>query len=100
VLDNCEHVTDAVAAIAGALLKAAPLLCLLATSREPLRAEGEWQHRLASLAIPPDGVDLAWVRGLRAHAAAGATGNSLNSLCFGIGRLPKHSKSLDTRLFQ
>jgi len=29
------------------------------TSREPLRAEGEWLHRLASLELPPDSVDLS-----------------------------------------
>jgi predicted ATPase len=35
------------------VLKAAPGISILATSREPLRAEGEWLHRLASLALPP-----------------------------------------------
>jgi predicted ATPase/DNA-binding winged helix-turn-helix (wHTH) protein len=52
VLDSCEHVVSAAASIAGAVLKAAPRICILATSREPLRAEGEWLHRLASLEIP------------------------------------------------
>jgi predicted ATPase len=53
VLDSCEHVIGVAASIAEAVLKAAPRVRVLATSREPLRAEGEWLHRLASLALPP-----------------------------------------------
>src|SRR6516165_7230176 len=68
VLDNCEHVINAVAAIAEVLLRAAPLLRLLATSREPLRAEGEGLHRLASLVIPPEGADLTAGEALRYSA--------------------------------
>ena len=53
VLDGCEHLVDAVAALAERLLLEAPRLHILATSREPLRAEGEWVYRLAPLALPP-----------------------------------------------
>jgi len=53
VLDSCEYVIGAVAPLAEAILKAAPQVHVLATSREPLRAEGEWLHRLASLELPP-----------------------------------------------
>ena len=53
VLDSCEHVIGAVAAISEAILKAAVRVSVLATSREPLRAEGEWLHRLSSLELPP-----------------------------------------------
>src|SRR6267378_8019779 len=59
VLDSCEHVVGAAAALAEAVLKAAPRIHILATTREPLRAEGEWLHRLAPLEIPPDSTDLA-----------------------------------------
>ncbi|WP_164842646.1 ATP-binding protein [Actinoplanes solisilvae] len=41
VLDNCEHVVAAVAALAGLLLTACPGLRVLATSREPLGVTGE-----------------------------------------------------------
>jgi predicted ATPase len=41
------------------VLKTAPQLRILATSREPLRAEGEWLHRLASLELPPASSNLA-----------------------------------------
>lgn len=53
VLDNCEHVVDAAAMIAEAILNMAPRITIMATSREPLRAQGEWLHRLAPLALPP-----------------------------------------------
>jgi predicted ATPase/DNA-binding winged helix-turn-helix (wHTH) protein len=59
VLDSCEHVIDAAAALAEALLKAAPGVSILTTSREPLRAEGEALHRLAALELPSGSVDLA-----------------------------------------
>ena len=41
VLDNCEHLVGAAASMAEALLRANPAARVLATSREPLRAEGE-----------------------------------------------------------
>jgi predicted ATPase len=58
VLDNCEHVIGASAAIADALLRSAPRLTILATSREPLRVPGEVVFRVPSLAIPdPDAAE-------------------------------------------
>lgn len=53
VLDNCEHVISAVAELAESLLRGTERLSILATSREPLGAEGEWQSRLQPLPIPP-----------------------------------------------
>jgi predicted ATPase/DNA-binding winged helix-turn-helix (wHTH) protein len=53
VLDNCEHVIDAAAELVEAVLKWAPGVRILATSREPLRAEGERIRRLPPLDIPP-----------------------------------------------
>lgn len=52
VLDNCEHVIDAVAALAFRLLRAAPDVHILATSREPLRVSGEYVYRLPPLEQP------------------------------------------------
>jgi predicted ATPase/DNA-binding CsgD family transcriptional regulator len=48
VLDNCEHLTEACAILAGKLLAAAPGLTILATSRHVLGVEGE-----QILAVPP-----------------------------------------------
>ena len=52
VLDNCEHLVDACAHLAEALLRSAPRLRVLATSREPLRAAGEAVYRVPPLATP------------------------------------------------
>jgi predicted ATPase/DNA-binding winged helix-turn-helix (wHTH) protein len=52
VLDCCERVIGAATAVAEAVLRAAPRVCILATSREPLRAESEWLLRLPSLEVP------------------------------------------------
>jgi predicted ATPase/DNA-binding winged helix-turn-helix (wHTH) protein len=53
VLDNCEHVVDAAALLAETLLKGAPDLNLIVTSRERLRAEGEYTYRLGPMEVPP-----------------------------------------------
>jgi len=53
VLDNCAHVVAPAAAFAAGILKGAPGVRILATSREPLRAECEHVHRLAPLESPP-----------------------------------------------
>jgi len=52
VLDNCEHLLAVCAQLSGALLRAAPELRILATSREPLRVTGEQCYRVPSLSAP------------------------------------------------
>ncbi|HEY2135329.1 MAG TPA: winged helix-turn-helix domain-containing protein [Xanthobacteraceae bacterium] len=56
VLDNCEHLLDSVAAVAEAVAQAGVGLRVLATSREPLKVEGEWLYRVAPLTLPADNV--------------------------------------------
>jgi predicted ATPase/DNA-binding winged helix-turn-helix (wHTH) protein len=56
ILDNCEHVIGSAARIAEAVIRASPGLRALVTSREPLRAEGEFQYRVPSLAVPAHAV--------------------------------------------
>lgn len=53
VLDNCDHLLDAAAALAERLLRHAPQLRMLATCREALRARDEWVVQLPPLATPP-----------------------------------------------
>ena len=52
LLDNCEHLVDACAELAEALLRACPLLTILATSRQPIRLTGEIAWRVPSLSLP------------------------------------------------
>jgi DNA-binding winged helix-turn-helix (wHTH) protein len=54
VLDNCEHLIGACADVAAAMLRGAPDLHILATSREPLKTAGEWVCRLSGLTTPAD----------------------------------------------
>jgi predicted ATPase/DNA-binding winged helix-turn-helix (wHTH) protein len=54
ILDTCEHLIEAVAALAASIVEAAPQVHILATSREALRIEGEHVYRLDALACPPD----------------------------------------------
>ncbi len=52
IVDNCEHLIDACAAIVDELLRACPQLHVLATSREPLGVTGETVWRVPALAVP------------------------------------------------
>jgi predicted ATPase/DNA-binding SARP family transcriptional activator/DNA-binding CsgD family transcriptional regulator len=52
VLDNCEHLIDAAAQLADALLRSCPRLRVVATSREALSVEGELVWRVSPLSVP------------------------------------------------
>ncbi|TSD86128.1 hypothetical protein FFK22_024185 [Mycobacterium sp. KBS0706] len=65
ILDSCEHVIDAVASLTDRIRGAAPEIHLLATSREPLRVEGEQVHRLRPLDYPPEDPALTAADALR-----------------------------------
>ena len=52
VLDNCEHLIEAAAGMAEALLRASPGASLLVTSREPLRVSDEHVYRVPPLDVP------------------------------------------------
>lgn len=52
LLDNCEHLIDACAQLAHALLASCSQLRILATSREPLRISGESIFSVPPLAVP------------------------------------------------
>jgi predicted ATPase/DNA-binding SARP family transcriptional activator len=90
VLDNCEHLVDAVAAIVFRLLQAAPRITVLATSREALAVHGEAIYRLEPL--PADVaaalfVDRARTAG-RAAAVAADVHVALEQLCAALDGLP------------
>jgi non-specific serine/threonine protein kinase len=52
VLDNCEHVIDAVANLTEVLVRRCPRTTIMATSREVLRIDGEYVFRVPSLEAP------------------------------------------------
>ena len=58
VLDNCEHLADASAAIVAALLGACRGVTLVATSREPVRAAGEFTWQVPSLSLDDEAIEL------------------------------------------
>ncbi|WP_460332990.1 BTAD domain-containing putative transcriptional regulator [Actinoallomurus acanthiterrae] len=84
VLDNCEHVGESVADLAHRLLKAAPGLRIIATSREPLGITGEHLRAVPPLDLPPPGASAAGefsaVRLFAARAAAAAPGFAFDAL--------------------
>jgi predicted ATPase/DNA-binding winged helix-turn-helix (wHTH) protein len=59
VLDNCEHLADAAARLAEALVRMCPKASVLATSREILRSEGEYVYRVPPLEVPPPRLESA-----------------------------------------
>jgi predicted ATPase/DNA-binding winged helix-turn-helix (wHTH) protein len=65
LFDNCEHVVEAAASLAAALLTRAPGVTILATSREPLGVAGEHEGRLGPLGCPQPSATL-----MAAEAAA------------------------------
>jgi predicted ATPase/DNA-binding SARP family transcriptional activator len=57
ILDNCEHVIEAAAALADHVLAACPRVRILATSRQPLRIGGETLSPVSPLPVPPAPAD-------------------------------------------
>jgi predicted ATPase/DNA-binding winged helix-turn-helix (wHTH) protein len=86
LLDNCEHLIDACANLVEHLLKAAPRLSILATSREPLLADGECVQRLMPLTLPAESVHLS---------AADALAYSALQLF--VSRVASHQESFSLR---
>ncbi|MCC8935665.1 winged helix-turn-helix domain-containing protein [Bradyrhizobium sp. Arg68] len=60
VLDNCEHVVDAVAPFAETVVSRCPFITILATSRETLRIDGEYICRVPPLDAPSGGTSDAY----------------------------------------
>jgi predicted ATPase len=80
VLDNCEHVVEASAALAERVLEGAPGVHILATSRQLLGSDGEWVHRLQSLDIPPPSATLTAAQALAYSAIQLFTERAVASL--------------------
>ena len=64
ILDNCEHLVEATATLAEALLGSCPELSVLATSREALLVTGETNWPVPPLSVPEMGSATFSLRGL------------------------------------
>ena len=103
VLDNCEHVLDAAASHAEALLAASPALRIVATSRERLRVPAERVLRLQPLESGPLGapgpaVDLLIERALSAGASVEPDDPCLQEIARAVDGLPLAIELLAPRL--
>jgi predicted ATPase/DNA-binding SARP family transcriptional activator len=85
VLDNCEHVAEAVATLATTVLRASPELRIVVTSQRSLNVTGEWLWAVPPLALPEPHGDLealqasSAVQLFVARAAAASPGFTLDS---------------------
>ena len=91
VLDNCEHLLDACASLAVALLAACPRLRLLATSREPIGVAGELIWRVPSLSLADEAIELFTDRARRARPDFGITDDNaaaVTEICRRLDGMP------------
>jgi predicted ATPase/DNA-binding CsgD family transcriptional regulator len=70
VMDNCEHLVEACAVLADALLRTAPELRVLATSRQPLGITGERVVPIDPLTVPEADGPMVLAHAARAEAVA------------------------------
>jgi predicted ATPase/class 3 adenylate cyclase/DNA-binding CsgD family transcriptional regulator len=90
VLDNCEHLLDASAALTTTLLGGCPGLTVLTTSREPIGMAGEVTWRVPSLSLADDAVRLFTDRAT--HARPGFSINddtaAIKEICRRLDGMP------------
>lgn len=91
VLDNCEHLLDASAALADAMLASCPRLTVLTTSREPIGMNGEVTWRVPSLSLADEAVRLFNDRA--GHAQPGFRANdddarAIDEICRRLDGMP------------
>ena len=91
VLDNCEHLLDASAALVDSLLATAAGLTLLTTSREPIGVPGEVSWRVPSLSLRDEAVELFADRARRARPDFAVTDDNaatVGEICRRLDGLP------------
>ena len=91
VLDNCEHVIDAAAAVVARVGADCPAVTVLATSREPLGVPGETVVRVASLDTEGAAVELFCQRAREADAGLDPLGEGrevVEALCRRLDGIP------------
>jgi predicted ATPase/DNA-binding winged helix-turn-helix (wHTH) protein len=102
ILDTCEHLMEATAALTERIFATAPQVHILATSREAFRVEGEHVYRLEPLAFPPEDPELPAITGALTFPAtqlfmerAAATGARLTLSDAGAGIVARICRKLD-----
>lgn len=91
VLDNCEHLIDACAALTGQLLGACPRLTILATSRAPIGLPGELTWRVPSLSLTDEAIELFVDRARLARpdfSISAADAAAVSDICGRLDGLP------------
>jgi predicted ATPase/class 3 adenylate cyclase len=91
VLDNCEHVIDACAALTGEILGSCPQLTVLATSREPLAVPGELTWRVPPLSLDDEAIELFVDRARLARpdfSVSAADAGTVSDICGRLDGLP------------
>ncbi len=91
VLDNCEHLLDATAALVVVLVEACPRVRLLATSREPIGVAGEVSWRVPSLSLADEAIQLFTDRARRVRpdfSINDQTSAAVNEICTRLDGLP------------
>jgi predicted ATPase len=91
VVDNCEHLLDASAELAAALLGTGPGLTVLATSREPIGVAGEVSWRVPSLSLADEAIELFTDRARHARpgfAVSDDNAATVTEICRRLDGLP------------
>jgi len=93
IMDTCEHLVDACAILAELLLRAAPGLTVLATSRRPLDVPGERAYPVAPM--PPDSEAVTLFEQRASTVTAGfavtdANRDSVLRICRRLDGMPRH----------
>jgi predicted ATPase/class 3 adenylate cyclase/DNA-binding CsgD family transcriptional regulator len=91
VLDNCEHLLDACAALIVAVLDACPGVTMLTTSREPIGVAGEVTWRVPSLSLDDEAIELFTDRARLVRPDFGVTDDdaaSVSEICRRLDGMP------------
>ena len=91
VLDNCEHLLDAAAQLATALLSGCPAMTVLATSREPIGVPGEVTWRVPPLSLADEAMELFTDRARRVlpdFTITADTAGSVTDICRRLDGMP------------
>lgn len=91
VLDNCEHLLDAIGALAVDILHAGAQVSVLATSREPIGIPGELTWRVPSLSTDDEAVELFVDRARRARSdfcTTAAQSTTVTEICRRLDGMP------------